>query len=202
MKILFPLFLMPFLCVKCCPWDDCEGDDEPVCTRADTPAFSEITLASIPYADGESINYTTSSGTTLSTVTTRQEIYVLNQRGNCERRLEFTLQSTDNFNLINVRGQLRGDSLAYRYILRRGTFSEVAIVDVGIDQGPDDPGMFLIRQEGQRIVADTMLAGGAYQDVLVSHFPFNDAYETVYYTRAEGFVQFDIITGARIFLTN
>ena len=201
MKHLFSLLVFNFLCVWCFGFEDCK-EVRVTCSESDAPPPSELAVTSIPYVENDRIlTFRSIRGNEVLYKVNRADFIEFLPTGVCQWQFFFGFRSTAESEPLGLQASLFGDSTIYHCFLKEGP-GEFALVDVALDTNLNNSNDFLVAQEGQRIVNDTMLEGGSYQKVLVSDLLTSDFYKTVFYTKEEGFVQFDLTDGDKLFLAN
>lgn len=195
MKFLLPLILMQFLCVKCFPWSDCDGDDL-VCEEL-LPVRPELSDA-IAYEDGEAMAYGfEGSNTTHGILAFRNEI----EAGGSQRCQDginagFSIHGGegDGFSLLLSTDVFNQSVLHFNFVFT--SFS-----------GPTDSEAFevLFEESGVadimpplelRMIPDTVLEGNTYLDVLLIKAP--EAIESgrisaFYYSKRDGLLRVERI---------
>ncbi|MFK8164539.1 MAG: hypothetical protein AB8H12_18985 [Lewinella sp.] len=201
MKFFFPLFLLPFLCVKCCPWDDCEGADF-LCDEF-LPVLPQLVTA-IPYQDGETLRFRFEDDPEIFSVAAfRNEGLIGSQQ--CQDEIFTVLQATDS-------------SRPFRITISTDTNGESLLNFVFSFDPPNQESLEFYRLEFNelgvsgvmpplelRVVTDTVLAGVDYQDVGIISVP--EATEpgkisAFYYNEAGGLLRVERIGAPSFFRIN
>ncbi|TXF83699.1 hypothetical protein FUA23_21495 [Neolewinella aurantiaca] len=198
MKFLLPLLFMQFLCVKCFPWDDCDGADL-ICDQL-LPVRPELNEV-VAYEDGEAVTYGfEDSNTTHNILAFRTEFEAgTSQRCQDEINAGFSIQggeeagfslslSTDVFN----RNVLH---FSFTFVDAFGP-SNTETFEVIFDESGTGG---VLSPFSSRTISDTLLVGNTYEDVLLVEIPTAEEAGQVsafYYSKTDGLLRVERIDQA------
>lgn len=155
---------MPFLCVKCCPWDDCEGDDV-VCETV-VSVLPQIREA-IPYDGMELLRFTYGDDQDEATARVNKIEGVFNGIDGCQDVIEAsftTVSSRRNFSLLLSSSSIMRDELKFDF--RFGLAGAQPSQDFVLQYSDSvisaiSPSVSVVSD------VDTVLAGFSYEDLLL-----------------------------------
>jgi len=189
MKFLLPLFLMPFLCVKCCPWDDCEGADI-VCQEL-LPILPQLENA-IPYEDGETLNFRFADEPEVIRIDAFRRDNTAGASQNCQDGVFAVLQTTATnrpFRITLATDLFDREILFFNFFFEDSAQGDTEEFGVFYDEA-ERPGV--AAPDLLRFITDTTLAGVNYQDV--AEVKIMDGLATgeisaFYYSRIDGLLR-------------
>jgi hypothetical protein len=201
MKFFFSLFLLPFLCVKCCPWDDCDGADF-LCDEF-LPVLPQLATA-IPYQDGETLLFRFEDDPEVVSMDAfRNEGLIGSQQ--CQDKILAVLQTDgpDRQFRLSLSTDTNGES-RLRFVFSFGPLTQENQEFLNLEY--DEQELASVRPPLQlRVVADTILAEVNYRDIAIVTVP--DVIEpgkinSFYYNRADGLLRVERLNAPAFFRVN